>query len=393
MSVNITGIFDIIKKTMRYDLFRAIKMFGITNSLCLTTFSLFQNSHDVIIGRRRVEAAICAFGGVVPTNQRQQQKLSIFREKNDPLCKARRHYERILPSRYSISGRQISWDVEENPPILDNDGANAEDDTYTNDYEGKKSPTRHASKRIRQEAPTTPLSLASVGDGSSPSSSKYRCKLCGQPKHNHSCPYRPSVQRSIGVMVYPAVNAYAAAEPGRIAPALTEMNNNALYDSDYHEATSPDMMVTPEAARLTGPIFHSPESTLSCDDSHSKRSYDVMNAKTSPFVASLTLHPEQFRAVTPSDKSGNTHAFVYPPISLTFTERKRLSDTLFVLARQIPNMTEETSVVLHQARADQKWDQGTAELLTQVVIGLFCVEGDARLDGLQRYLLSLGISC
>ena len=56
-------------------------------------------------------------------------------------------------------------------------------------------------------------------------------------------------------------------------------------------------------------------------------------------------------------------------------------------------MTEEIAFTLQQAARHDDWDQGTAELLTQVVIGLFCGAGDARLEGLHRYLLGMGIAC
>jgi hypothetical protein len=49
--------------------------------------------------------------------------------------------------------------------------------------------------------------------------------------------------------------------------------------------------------------------------------------------------------------------------------------------------------LLRAARENGEWDLAVAELLTQVIIGLYCGEGDTRLDGLQRYLLGLGISC
>ena len=56
-------------------------------------------------------------------------------------------------------------------------------------------------------------------------------------------------------------------------------------------------------------------------------------------------------------------------------------------------MTNECANALRDARQNNEWDLAIAELLTQVVVGLYCGEGDSRLDGLQQYLLSLGISC
>lgn len=85
--------------------------------------------------------------------------------------------------------------------------------------------------------------------------------------------------------------------------------------------------------------------------------------------------------------------YQYPAIPLTFSERKRLSDTLFFLSKEIPSITADCAAALREARRNSEWDLAVAELLTQVVIGLFCGEGDIRLDGLHRYLLALGISC
>ena len=39
------------------------------------------------------------------------------------------------------------------------------------------------------------------------------------------------------------------------------------------------------------------------------------------------------------------------------------------------------------------WDLAIAELLTQLIVALYCQEGDRCLDGLQNYLLYLGVSC
>lgn len=74
---------------------------------------------------------------------------------------------------------------------------------------------------------------------------RYRCKLCGQPKQNHTCPYQQSLQRSIGVTVYLAVNAYTADEPGRLAPALSDINNFVHGQDDFTENTPsrPDQMM------------------------------------------------------------------------------------------------------------------------------------------------------
>jgi hypothetical protein len=327
---------------------------------------------------------------------------------------------------------------------------------------------------------------------------KYRCKRCGQPKQNHDCPHQPFLQRSIGVMVYPAANSYTAAEPGTIARPLTQMNNFVSYDSDQnshknnnnnnnndfhhqqkHHQNIPVTEITPGAfhrctttvvpmshhhhssatvtpSGLTQPStsssanhYHnhhndSPQSELSYGGVHpppsddatddddvplriilssssssgQKRSHASMDTSTSttrpssfPLVASLSLRPEHYRAVT--SQRSDTHpttsstpnsrcCFTYPNIPLTFSARQRLADTLFCLAQDVhPTMTRDCAAVLRVARACSCqddgccgcWDQAVAELLTQVVIGLYGTPGDLRLEGLQRYLLALGISC
>jgi hypothetical protein len=138
-----------------------------------------------------------------------------------------------------------------------------------------------------------------------------------------------------------------------MTPALTEMNNDAC--SSEHRA-------------LERPLFYSPASALTNDSSWA------------------TLHPEQFRAMAPSNGD-----YTYPPIPLRTYERQQWSDSLFLLAR--PFGMPAIVVLLEQARFEDAWDQGVAELLTQVVIAGCCAPGDARLEGLRRYLLCMGISC
>ena len=276
-----------------------------------------------------------------------------------------------------------------------------------------------------------------------------RCKLCGQPKQNHNCTFRQSLQRNIGVQVYSAVNAYTACEPGSLAPTLSKMNNFVSYDStqgtppaeengypqtaDVHHYPS---TVTPQSMREgSGVMVHSPQSSLSThtqemsppnSGSHSKdgryhvhfshresmhsddRNRSQVQVKErhgqhfhlAAFAPSVALRPEHYRAVTPfhgekssTSASMNGGNYNYPPVPLTFRERKRMSDTLFYFAKEIPNMTSGCAGVLHEAREKNEWDQAVAELLTQVIVGLYCGEGDAQLEGLQQYLLTLGVSC
>lgn len=286
-----------------------------------------------------------------------------------------------------------------------------------------------------------------------------RCKLCGQPKQNHNCTFRQSLQRTIGVQVFSAVNAYTACEPGSLAPDLAKMNNFVSYDYSGRPSTQPPKaeeqgystqlqnhpsIVTPQSARDGGMDLHSPQSSLSTHSQElsphgsgpggsrnhgavapgyhvhfaprqilggdRKRSHSQFlegqarpsQQKHKAFYPSVSLRPEHYRAVTPcadtapnsrnGSGSGST-AYQYPSVPLTFAERKRLSDTLFCLGKEIPGMTADCAAILRGAREKNDWDQAVAELLAQVVVGLYCGEGDGPLDGLQQYLLTLGISC
>lgn len=399
-----------------------------------------------------METAICAFGGSLnPT--RKQEARSIFRLKGD--ASRRQLYEKSLQSRYYLSGSHISWEVEKDPPIyLKGDD---EDDDKSQDQSRAKSSTSKrgdGDKSRSSEASIDSNTLSTQSNQEKDPKLKYRCKLCGQQKQSHNCPFQQALARSIGVMVYPAVNSFTAAEPGTVAPSLTKMNNFVSYDSDQG-SNKPSggplgtrskqclTTVTPDTLRnnVNG-VLSSPYSSVSNhSDEHptppsvastssarrrkleenasmeegypSKRTRHAEGPgiampfptghKFSPesptkhaiFVSSVTLRPEHYRAVTPkSDESpGSGSAYSYPVVPLTFSERKRLSDTLFHLSKEVPSMTADCAMVLREARKNNEWDLAVAELLTQVVVGLFCVEGDCRLDGLQQYLLSIGISC
>ena len=110
------------------------------------------------------------------------------------------------------------------------------------------------------------------------------------------------------------------------------------------------------------------------------------------FVDAVELKPEQFRMITPS-KSRNSGVFTYPSLPLPYAQRKRLSDNLFALSKDVPQLTDECAVVLREAREKDMWDLAVAELMTQVIVIIHCHEADTRMDGLRQYLLTLGIAC
>eukprot|EP00957_Ditylum_brightwellii_P135897 10365647-Ditylum_brightwellii.AAC.1 len=108
----------------------------------------------------------------------------------------------------------------------------------------------------------------------------------------------------------------------------------------------------------------------------------------------MDLKPEQYRIVTPSSAgSMEPTAYTYPALPLPYAQRKRLSDNLFAMSKEIPQLTDECALVLREAREKDMWDVAVAQLMTQVVVVVHCPEGDNRLDGLRQYLLTLGIAC
>jgi hypothetical protein len=398
---------------------------------------------DTKIAIRRVEAAVCAFGGTVQDYRRHAQ--SIFRLRDRVAADTRVEYEKALVGRYYVSGSRLSWEFEENPPVMipseDCEQTAPSSHHQSVVYKLTNSPSTRASSLNRPQS--SPSSTSSVQ--SSDTRHKYRCKLCGQIKNNHLCPYRQPMQRSIGIMVYPAVNSFTAFEPGTVAPPLTKMNNFVSYDSDYsgpprhddhrveaHGQRNMESFVSAEPTvgvhhsdstshhnhhhhhhqqqqQQQHSLFHSPQSSLSSheENHHYLQSYGthgshnvVMNPRKrprephddrkTPFVASVALGPEHYRAVTPSETPAS---YSYPAVPLTFMERKRLSDTLFHFSKEIPHLTAECATVLRLAREHDDWDLAVAELLTQVLVGLYCHKNDTRLDGLSEYLLALGVSC
>jgi hypothetical protein len=258
-------------------------------------------------------------------------------------------------------------------------------------------------------------------------------------------------------MVYPAVNAFTSNEPGMLAPALIEMSNFIISGSESvsspdmsPDRPSPDRVrakpprattpkggthnVTPETLRSstrsnspgsvststggtphrtpqrsakrrargcssnanpmsnsaatvgssrvgsTGGVQKPPYAQMSVDD----QSSDLL------FVDAIDLKPEQFRIISPTTRCGS---YTYPSLPLPYAQRKRLSDNLFALSKQVSQLTDECAVVLREAREKDMWGLAVAELMTQVVIIIHCHDADTRMEGLRQYLLTLGIAC
>lgn len=258
------------------------------NSLGLRNPSGLHQAH-MTIAKRRISSSICAFGGSLPPRTvspspsseslsnpdspnkihgalHNTNKASYTCHEDSPRDREERlNYEQSLSGRYFMKETCISWDVELHevitPQVGDGRrgqkkaGISGKSITMTSDKRQigvfrkgssqqmspnycapvtPSSPSDYHDDRIHVSV-MTPGGLSLGGDDLNsphPQSSqekgtkvKYRCKLCGQPKQNHTCSYQSAMVRSIGTMVYPAVNAFVSNEPGRLAPALSEMNN------------------------------------------------------------------------------------------------------------------------------------------------------------------------
>jgi hypothetical protein len=400
--------------------------------------------HDIAIARRRVESSIYAFGGNMNrervNTKSQDDRDAIFRDKSESkkqlsatvtpastdaststqsqLARNRSKYEEALPSRYYENESRLSWEFEEDPPVE----TIPEDDMATENEEGGQTKNKEKQDHGRDDKTATSdddqyyisVDDADEGsadkDGNSPAKMRYRCKLCGQPKQNHTCPYQQALARSIGTMVYPAVNAFTADEPGTIAAPLSEMNNFVDIQRDGSEASP--MRPSPDRSRSssTGPMTPSaqvtPETRSSSRQSrsssgrHGSRKRIYSQYKGSPadhsdllFVEAMDLKPEQFRIVSQSKSRKTSEGYVYPALPLPYAQRKRLSDNLFSLSNDVPNLTDECAQVLREAREKDMWDLAVAELMTQVIVIIHCNERDNRFEGLRQYLLTLGIAC
>lgn len=300
----------------------------------------------------------------------------------------RENYEKKLRQQYFEHGNRLSWDVQANLALTLNGAKTFDEDEL---------------KRTGSNA----------SDGTKSSSRKNRCKKCGQIKLGHVCPYVSSLARNIGVMVYPSANAFVADEPGSLAPALCEMNNFISFNvgsGSFGDVSSPDNKKkkrgnedddmnddgSPRKKMVAGAddILSSPfrrkallgSSTITC----TPRSEDLL------FQPKMEITTDQYRAVTSKVTSSTStkRGYVYPQVPLTFSQRKSTSDALFSLSKLVPKLTDECALVLTEARKRDQWDLAVAELMAQVICVLHCSPSkDYTLEGLRRYLLTLGIVC
>jgi hypothetical protein len=335
------------------------------------------------------------------------------------LARIRLKYEDALPTRYYENESRLSWEFEENPPVetIPEDEATSEDGEGVQNLNKTKLDHTKDDKTATSEDDQYCISIDGTDeastdkDGTSPAKMRYRCKLCGQPKQNHTCPYQQALARSIGTMVYPAVNAFTADEPGTIAAPLSEMNNFVDIQKDGSEASpmrpSPDRLrsmstgpMTPSAQVTPETMRSSARQTRSSSSRHGsrKRMYSQYKGGSSDqgdllFVEAMELKPEQFRIVSQSKSRKASEGYEYPALPLPYAQRKRLSDNLFSLSNDVPKLTDECAQVLREAREKDMWDLAVAELMTQVIVIIHCNERDYRFEGLRQYLLTLGIAC
>ena len=335
------------------------------------------------------------------------------------LARIRSKYEDALPSRYYENESRLSWEFEENPPVetLPDDEAATENEEEGQSKNKEKQDQGNDDKTATSDDDQYYISVddndegSADKDGNSPAKMRYRCKLCGQPKQNHTCPFQQALARSIGTMVYPAVNAFTADEPGTIAAPLSEMNNFVDVQKDGSE-TSP-MRPSPDRSRTisSGPMTPSAQVTPETMRSSSrqsrsssgrhgsrKRMYSHFKGSSSDhgdllFVEAMELKPEQFRIVSQLKSRKTSEGYMYPALPLPYAQRKRLSDNLFSLSNDVPKLTDECAQVLRDAREKDMWDLAVAELMTQVIVIIHCNERDYRFEGLRQYLLTLGIAC
>lgn len=411
---------------------------------------------DIKVARRRIECSVCTFGGNLDRDRSGTQackppgsQAAVKGEKSESLLsatvtpsssvgtppgsriisRAKVKYEEALPGRYYENESRLSWEFEETPPIeIAQDDEEDKNDDQKDDMDSKDGKSNNdgsyckptdgdcAGKRLATASPQPKM--------------RYRCKLCGQPKQNHNCPYQQSLARSIGINVYPAVNAFSAAEPGTIAPALSEMNNfidqKELNSSNESSPSRPtpersrrvpqtgsvksSTQVTPESMR-SSPLLSSPGSFTPGTPARTPKSRNGMGRRGSKkraysqnnggsddqgdllFIESMELKSEQFRIVTPSKALKSPDAFTYPALPLPYAQRKRLSDNIFSLSNEVPKLTDECAQVLREAREKGMWDLAVAELMTQVVVIIHCPDGDHKFEGLRQYLLTLGVAC
>lgn len=367
---------------------------------------------NLLIAKRRLKSAVLAFGGNYGSmngnnNKNDSGSRDGKKQKLDT-------YEETLAYRYYENCGRISWDVEESPfDATKKSMDDTDSSSFNSDVEEEAPPlqTKNMSDRNQFLDEIDNSESSSMSEEDDCGKTKYRCKLCGKPKHNHVCSYQQALERSIGTMAYPCLNAFECKEPGRLAPALSEMNNFTDLIDVEKENTDTRLQSTHFglSSEATSSVLKNPTtSNWKRSDTHhenydrcvgSKRKLFLSPsnekcdfARDELFLQKTSIRIEQHRTVTDISQDETDTENRYPTIPLTMAQRTSMSKFLFDLCQQVNGLTEICTDVLSNARETESWDLVVAELITQSLVIIHCPPEDQKLDGLRDFLLTIGIS-
>jgi len=367
-------------------------------------------SYEEMVAKRRLVCAVQTYGGNMcarrPTQVQQSNVSSIFRSNAEDLATSEWNndrYDQHLSLRYYENNSHLSWDVEENPPVA---GGSSGTLRLTGNGQSKAPVSKDAednSKILRYQMQDSnnenneDLEDVKSESGDTPKM-RYRCKLCGQPKQNHVCTYQQALERSIGTMSYSAVNAFEAKEPGKLAPALSDMNNffdlededEDCFKVEIGAGASTKCAVEPlPCFQSANKIYIGRRRKRRKNDSEKKEN---LRGDERLFHKNIEIKQEQLREVS-TRTSCRMGDFSYPTLPLTFHQRKKASEDLFSLCQGISGLTDDCAKILKAARESNNWDLAVAEMTTQLLVVIHCPPGDDMLDGLKQHLMTMGISC
>eukprot|EP00957_Ditylum_brightwellii_P095690 7291007-Ditylum_brightwellii.AAC.1 len=184
--------------------------------------------------------------------------------------------------------------------------------------------------------------------------------------------------------------------PHSITPGSIRTNAHTGHSSSGNgQAYSPQSSLSAGSLHQGGNKSRKRVHSQVTADGGSIASHDL-SAETPLFLDTMEIKPEQYRIVsTKKAKKGQSDdkAYQYPSLPVPYKQRKRVSDSLFALSKEITHLTDECADVLRESRNMGMWDTAIAELMTQIIIGMRCQEGDNTLNGLSQYLLTIGIAC
>lgn len=365
----------------------------------------------MLIAKRRLKSAVLAFGGNFDSlnEPRFENDITSRKSKKPKLVDA---YEESLPNRYYENCGRLSWDVEESPFEDMNKKIDNSSDFHSNVLEDSLNFEASNGSVYNEFLDGNDSTNSSSFSEEECCKTKYRCKLCGKPKQNHVCTYQQALERSIGTMAYPSLNAFECEEPGRLAPTLSEMNNfTDLIDVAEEECANAKLQNMGIGSESETSDQKQPKSNCNANRTvnencslplGSKRKlFSVSDNEKSDlvrdelFLNKTALRVEQYRTVndiTQDDDTVTEKRFRYPTVPLTMAHRTSMSKFLFDLCQQTDCLTEICTEVLSKTRETESWDLVIAELITQALVIMHCPPNDQKLDGLRDFLLTIGIS-